>query len=69
MDLKYRRLIPYGGACSEMKKIGEGVVNKSRDDLVALLYEWVKIPSMIEHSLAVEHFMRCYSKYYGEDEY
>lgn len=51
-----------------MKKIGEGVVNKSRDDLVALLYEWVKSPSMIEHSLAVEQVMRCYAKEYGEDE-
>jgi putative nucleotidyltransferase with HDIG domain len=40
----------------------------SRDEALALLYEWIESESLRRHNLAVESAMRAYARHYGEDE-
>lgn len=41
---------------------------KTRDEAVALLYEYTKSDSLRKHGLGVEAAMRAYARKYGEDE-
>jgi putative nucleotidyltransferase with HDIG domain len=44
------------------------MTNLNRDDALAIVHEYVKNESLVNHMLSVEAAMRFYAKLYGEDE-